>query len=1300
MKINRQILEEKLYEFALEGNGLVVGIPGIGKSYLLRKLKDRLLNEDVLCFIIKIDNTYDSSDNAISNELGIEGNWLETLNLIEPRNKHKAVLIFDAFDAARDESKRSGFLTQIKKAISTLKNKWNIIVSARTFDAQKSTELRKIFSKNDSDSSFHNLRKFEITELSELEIESSNADLNKFAIVDNYKLRSILKIPFFLKLSESILEDVNKSSESINKKFNSENQLLNKYWEKKIENTEISFELHKFLLWFTKRLISHRALSISKNELFSNPENDFKTAYEYLIKENIIEETSIQQHRIAFSHNILFDYAVSKYCIDQSYESLLEFIKEDISRAFFYRPSFVYYFTSVWYENNPMFWNLFNNLNENNTKEIKLFVRLTIFTIIANVFEDIGELNPILKSGDRKKEIQEVKFLLQSIRFIRVKTELKDISLLFYLSKNLDPVYLFEFGFLLDRAVLENDSDTKNQCGQISRNFLSYILDNREKENKIFFDRIGSSRGVELVSKTFNTNISESRTLIKRILNLLKQENFEIGYFLNLSEDIKYFMDIDPILVGDIYKTIFSHTENSTDKTSMGSSIVMNLVSNRRQDFDMCYYRLEINYKKFLETSPSIAINTIIELINDSVKGSEKELLLFTFIYDDKLCHFYRDYSAITYEGRSFGRKEKLIKEYTKYLKELFESGNNIEGIKYIKEIIKSAEAGIIYKFLIELGSSNVEPMFDTLFPFLKIPEFYIALEVSYEIRDFIEKSEYLLSEDNYRIIENTIFKAFKSEKDYNILAALSALKVEKLQTEKAIAFMREREKIKNRRPVESSFSVKNFTTEDYLIEKGVDTKNIIHQDLIGSIGYLEAFNNLFLNKNSSLSELKPHLKVVLELWKKFNGVNDIPEELEFTLLKAITETSIIALRQIESLESHVLNQIIEIIKYSFNYNSIYDSIENFVSAGSGYSSTPRIEATSGFAPLYIFTKNKEFLNSYIEAIQDKNPIVRFNAIKDLRLLYNYSHNEYKRLIFSRLTHEEDAFNYGVLLSSLYFRKNEVIDDAKAILEITKGKRHFFSNRSFLDSYSVYLLWFLQYPELDIAFNILVEAYDYSEFVNTVIFNLFKTIDPNQLKEDFVEDLPLIDKKLEVVNSYIDKAGKGFTSVGNQEIFSHAIKVADEIILRMHFTLDPGKYSQNPNPIKNEDNLKLLYFKFKPLIIKMLEYSSNIENNGYLLGHSAHYLLETLNSAISYDPKDILSLASKIVKYSVQSGYNFDSFSIREIVNLTEKILADHREILMDNDSFQNLLSILEIHIESGWVDALELLWKLDEVFK
>lgn len=80
MKINRDNLLDRLLKFSLSGNGLIVGKPGIGKTYLLKQLRQKLYENEILSFIIKIDNTFDYSDEVITAELEFEENWITTVS--------------------------------------------------------------------------------------------------------------------------------------------------------------------------------------------------------------------------------------------------------------------------------------------------------------------------------------------------------------------------------------------------------------------------------------------------------------------------------------------------------------------------------------------------------------------------------------------------------------------------------------------------------------------------------------------------------------------------------------------------------------------------------------------------------------------------------------------------------------------------------------------------------------------------------------------------------------------------------------------------------------------------------------------------------------------------------------------------------------------------------------------------------------------------------------------------------------------------------------------------------------------
>ncbi len=1309
MKIKRQELLEDLYKFALGGNGMIVGIPGIGKSYLLRQLKRKLVSNDVLCFIIKIDNAYDSSDEAIASELGINGDWVKTLGNIQLRNEHKAVLIFDAFDAARDEDKRAGFLKQIKKAKSLLKDKWNLLVSVRTYDATKSADLMMLFSPLNELGGYSSARKIKIDELSEGEIQEasiSNSNLYKYYLESTHEFKKILHIPFFLKILETILSDYSKENLEEIKHYKSETQLLDFFWHKKIDESDESLSIQRFLLWFTNQLITNKTLSLPKNELIQNGEHPLFNTFYYLRSEGMLDEVSVRNSRITYTHNIFFDYAVNRLCLDHNYISLLKFINYDYSRVFFLRPSFVYFFISVWHEDQQIFWELYRKFADNNQKEIQLFVRLIINGTIASQFNNINELENIIGLNETEKRNESIRNVLQSIRFIRNRTLSQDVLLLHLLSNELKLQYLFEFSFLLDRAINDVKDDLFIVCGDSARNMLAYILNNRNLDAKQFLDRIGSSRGIELVAKTFRTDPVQSREVLRRIFSIINEPDYEIGYFTSLSDSIKYFVDIDPELTSEVYKVIFEHRETSTEKTQMGQSVVMSLLSNRSQDFDMCYYRLEQFFPTFITSSPELAVLTGIEIVNkvvfDKHSGYEKG---FTFDYQNISCTYYPDYSVIWFERHLRDQPENLGEHITSYIGKLFSEGYHSKAIKLVRIYISNAKVGFLWKLLMQLANEYPEPMLDLILPLVLVPKFLSSVEVSYEVRGFLEKVNSMLSDEQIQAVEEVIFQAYPNEHEYSIESALSALKLERLQTSRSKELMSGREARENVKPYQSSTSVTTYTTDEWLKDQGVNVTNPHIAEITRLVKDLDNFSHQFLNETPNYQEYKPYIKVVSSLWEKITTDSNLPADLKFAALNSASKTATISCRNLAELADAEFELLKQIVVYAFNYESKYDLEQANNSPASGYSSTPRIEASEALLLIYIHDNDPKILALYKIAIADTNSVVRYNAIKNLPQLFNNYFDLYRTFIFDRLQAENDSFNFSVLLSSLYFKKDNIAEDGNKIIQITNQKTHLFQYRQFVDSYTRILIWLLSKPGIPAAFETLVEGYKYRSFSNAIIFQIFKQIHTYEPRTAFKENVPLVTMMLKVIDTYIDEAGKVLLQANNFNTPNPEVKdslhIFDEIVMRIYFALEANQRINNKHDLPaNEENRKELYFLTKPLIEKILNFSSQITDSGMLIGHTAHYLIQTLNNVITYDSRDILSMVANITRYSLQVGYTFDTLSIREIVTLTEKLLADHREILLDEKPFQDLLSILEIHVNSGWVDALELLWKLDEVFK
>ena len=109
IKINREQLLNDLQNFASQGNGVVIGSPGVGKTYLLKELCQNLKSDEIPHLLLPIDQLGDGTDETLQRELSYEGDLIDKLKSVYVSGK-KGILLFDAFDAARNEGTRKSFL--------------------------------------------------------------------------------------------------------------------------------------------------------------------------------------------------------------------------------------------------------------------------------------------------------------------------------------------------------------------------------------------------------------------------------------------------------------------------------------------------------------------------------------------------------------------------------------------------------------------------------------------------------------------------------------------------------------------------------------------------------------------------------------------------------------------------------------------------------------------------------------------------------------------------------------------------------------------------------------------------------------------------------------------------------------------------------------------------------------------------------------------------------------------------------------------------------------------------------------
>ena len=124
------------------------------------------------------------------------------------------------------------------------------------------------------------------------------------------------------------------------------------------------------------------------------------------------------------------------------------------------------------------------------------------------------------------------------------------------------------------------------------------------------------------------------------------------------------------------------------------------------------------------------------------------------------------------------------------------------------------------------------------------------------------------------------------------------------------------------------------------------------------------------------------------------------------------------------------------------------------------------------------------------------------------------------------------------------------------------------------------------------------------------------------------------------------------------------------------------------------------YALVKPLLSGLIEYTVDTDSRVLLPASTAHHLMRLFRIVLRCNPREVLHMASLAAIASRRTNYNFDSLPIKDIVDLVEVILADYRHEVRDEQSLADLVALLDVFVDAGWPEALNLVWRLDEVYR
>jgi len=86
---------------------------------------------------------------------------------------------------------------------------------------------------------------------------------------------------------------------------------------------------------------------------------------------------------------------------------------------------------------------------------------------------------------------------------------------------------------------------------------------------------------------------------------------------------------------------------------------------------------------------------------------------------------------------------------------------------------------------------------------------------------------------------------------------------------------------------------------------------------------------------------------------------------------------------------------------------------------------------------------------------------------------------------------------------------------------------------------------------------------------------------------------------------------------------------------------------------------------------------------------------------LDLDPRDVFLRIVSLVKVGRAGGYQYEPLAIDEIVAMVNRVFADFRPMLRENQDVRlAMVEMLDVFVEAGWPQAIQLTYRLDEIFR
>ncbi|MFJ5792684.1 trypsin-like serine protease [Lysinibacillus sp. NPDC093197] len=1349
VKIDRECVDV-IQDEVKNGSLLIIGEPGAGKSGALRDLVVNLDKEKRDVVFLDVGHINAESIGTLREELGISMD----LNLVLENwlGEQPGYIVIDALDAARSE-KSAQVLRSLISHVHRKMWRWRIIASVRKFDLRHDNELRRLF-RGDAitkyqDPEFSNLRHIYISEFSEEEtlgILKSAPEIETLLNKADETMKNLIRFPFNLRIISELLDEGIEESELI--PIRTQRELLDRYWSYRVIRRDGQRDAREILLTKTvKEMVANKTLRAARSKVVDATTSG--TLHDLLSTNVLVEwQKSIagspSGYTIAFSHHILFDYAVYRLMMQENPEKIVRLLIDNPDLVLVIRPSFVYLFTNIWYmgESRLLFWDLVFLLIENETiPEVAKLIGPSLAVELGNVVNDFNPLFERLTIQDlNSSKVAELTLshLIGGFMVVVEEPVKRDVMELWggiaeILSKNMTiSKVVMSSVRLITSALCNNNSDfgMNKNIGLAARRLLEEILEKPEHDWML-------NSVITSVCRTFLSNKDESERLLGKFLTPQRIKDKGYVEIPIIASELPILFKHSPSFVKDVYCIAFFHEEKSEESTTLGTSKILPLKSNRRQDYRHALYLLKEEFPNYLEYAPFHALYTLIAIVeNYAIKkhssGNTRDGIPFEFL--GLKTHFRPDHSHIwdsdTYK---IDEEVELLDHLQNYLIKLGHDENKKELLQgIIKVIITFNKSAVIWRRLIISGISCPNTIGMEIRELAWINPILINYDTSKEIGDLITVIYPLITEEDREKIENAILAIPTFNTSYNLEGLqrivgklIGCIPQDLIKTKFVKQLISEFQKKPGGIPPNNPiFYMRDWESEPYdesksLREQGIDIDKEQNNQILNLRKSIKGFIERNSNSTITIEEvgsLMPTINALKPLLEKADKTR-VDLRLQELTWDSLAEACSIISKQEAILTNPALAKLVkEILIICSNHNNpiLSPGEEEAFEKSVGWGlPAPRIQAAIGLMEI---SKYQNYLDEDLKAtirslITDAVPAVRYQIVVKLFSLQKHHEDFMWEMVELIALNEKNTSILQYFVATTLFpliNKNniKVMDLLINIYSGTDFNKRYKNLRNeclmvFLDQY----LYKEDAISREIISSIVNNPIAYtSENLHLIgMMRAFLVIDSDESLKEYPSLVRNeIWKLLEEILVHLLIAYNDLLTAYNekdewnelkQKQINDIARIADHACKQVYFA----------SGALNKDYTMEKYYASEKFHKSFFEEGSDVLDllSEFGIPSITHNLIQTIEFFATLDPSKAFKRIGKIVMLGEEGGYQFESLGKNLIIQLIERYLSEFRSIFIeDRENNEILLTVLDVFVKVGWPEARRLTYKLDQLYR